>query len=218
MEPVACLDKCRVTFYWVIKYTIWPLAYLVPPQWERGRDRLLGVHIEHIRKHRRWKPLLKALPMKMAWKGQITSEGLEKDKVIIECPREHPKDTSGHVTSRGSPTGDVWWRHFRSKDSLVRRNPYFRLRIRAPHPPKGIPWGHVTFDDVTSGEKSPLGCILCNFRLRMCTPHPPKGTPSWWHDVWWRHFRWKDSNRADIVQFPVAHAHTSPKGTAFGVT
>jgi hypothetical protein len=30
-------------------------------------------------------------------------------------PREHPKSTSDHVTFRGSPTGDVWWRHFRWK-------------------------------------------------------------------------------------------------------
>ena len=38
------------------------LGYLVEiPQWERGRDRLLGVlhNIVYIRKHRRWKPLLK---------------------------------------------------------------------------------------------------------------------------------------------------------------
>jgi hypothetical protein len=27
--------------------------------------------------------------------------------------REHMKDT--HLTSMGSPTGEVWWRHFRSK-------------------------------------------------------------------------------------------------------
>jgi hypothetical protein len=140
MEPVACLDKCRVTFYWVIKYTIRPLAYLVPPHWERGRDRLLGVHIEHIRKHRRWKPLLKALPMKMAWKGQITSEGLEKDKVIIECPREHPKDTSGHVTSRGSPTGDVWWRHFRSRLSSKEKSLLPVAHTRTP-PSQGNPLG-----------------------------------------------------------------------------
>jgi hypothetical protein len=34
-----------------IKFTIsfiWLLGYLVPPQWER--DRLLGVHSEHIQK------------------------------------------------------------------------------------------------------------------------------------------------------------------------
>ena len=38
------------------------LGYLVEiPQWERGRDRLLGLlhSIVYIRKHRRWKPLLK---------------------------------------------------------------------------------------------------------------------------------------------------------------
>ena len=38
-----------------------------------GRDKLLGVHIEPIRKHRRLKPLLKALT-KWRGKGQITSE------------------------------------------------------------------------------------------------------------------------------------------------
>ena len=27
---------------------------------------------------------------------------------------------------------------------------------------------------------------------------------------WWRHFRWKGPTRADIVQLPVAHAHTLP--------
>ena len=30
IEPVTSLDKCRVTFYWVIKCTIWLLGYLVP--------------------------------------------------------------------------------------------------------------------------------------------------------------------------------------------
>jgi hypothetical protein len=45
--------------------------------------------------------------------------GLFTDKTIGPGrPREHPKGTSGHVTSsfRGSPTGDIWWRHFRWKD------------------------------------------------------------------------------------------------------
>jgi hypothetical protein len=37
--------KCTISF-------IWLLGYLVPPQWERGRDKLLGVHIEHIRKQK----------------------------------------------------------------------------------------------------------------------------------------------------------------------
>jgi hypothetical protein len=40
------------------------LGYLVEiPPWERGRDRLLGVlhNIVYIRKHRRWKPLLKKI-------------------------------------------------------------------------------------------------------------------------------------------------------------
>jgi hypothetical protein len=37
-------------------------------------------------------------------------------------------------------------------------------------------------------------------------------------DVWWRHLRWKGPTRANIVQLPVAHSRTSPKGTPFGVT
>jgi hypothetical protein len=42
----------------------------------------------------------------MVGKGQITSERTRK--TIIGCghPREHPKITSDHVTSRGSPMGD----------------------------------------------------------------------------------------------------------------
>jgi hypothetical protein len=61
-----------------IKFTfsfIWLLGYLVPPQWKRGRDRLLGVHCEHIRKHCRWKTLLKYIILyenKMAGKGHLT--------------------------------------------------------------------------------------------------------------------------------------------------
>ena len=31
-----------------------------------------------------------------------------------------------------------------------------------------------------------------------------KGIPFGWRDVWWRHFRWKGPNRADIAQLPVA--------------
>jgi hypothetical protein len=45
------------------------------PQWERARDRLPGVHSEHIRKHCRWKPLLKYIILyenKMAGKGEKT--------------------------------------------------------------------------------------------------------------------------------------------------
>ena len=61
-----------------IKFTISLIrlsGYLVPLQWERRGDRLLGVHSEHIRKHGRWKPLLKYIILyknKMAGKGQIT--------------------------------------------------------------------------------------------------------------------------------------------------
>ena len=40
------------------------------------------------------------------------------------------------------------------------------------HPtlPRELRGGRVTFDDVTSGQKAPLGCIFPNFRLRMRTP------------------------------------------------
>jgi len=83
-----------------------------------------------------------------------------------------------------------------------------RLRMRAPYSSKESQRGHVTFDDVTSGEKAPLGRILRNFRLRMCAPHPSKGTPKGSRDVLWRHFRWKGPTTADIAPLPVAHAHS----------
>jgi hypothetical protein len=52
-------------------------------------------------------------------------------------------------------------------------------------------------DDVTSGEKAPLGWILSNLRLRM---HTPKGSPFGWpsvrgHDRKWHQSRDPDRNR-----------------------
>ena len=47
--------------------------------------------------------------------------------------------------------------------------------------PKEAIW--VTFDDVTSGEKAPIGRILRNFRLCMRAPHPrepPLGSRVLW--------------------------------------
>ena len=82
--------------------------------------------------------------------------------LLIGCgrPREHPKG------------------HFRSKDSLIGRNHYFRLRIRAPFQGKP-PFGvidlrslRVMFHNITYGQKALR--ILHNFRLCMRTP---KGTP-----------------------------------------
>ena len=123
-------------------------------------------------------------------------KGLEIDKVITRCPREHPKDTSGHVTSRGSPTGDVWWRHFRSKDSNREKPPTSGCACEHPTFARDPWWRHFQWN-------GPLGRILRNFRLHMRTSHPSKGIPSGWRDVCWRHFRWKGPNRTDIVQLPV---------------
>jgi hypothetical protein len=71
---VFLLETMQVGIKFTISF-IWLLGYLVPPQCERGGDRLLGVHSEHIRKHCRWKPLLKYIILyenKMAGKRQIT--------------------------------------------------------------------------------------------------------------------------------------------------
>jgi hypothetical protein len=58
-----------------IKFPISFIWLLEIPQWECRRDRQLGVHSEHIRKHCRWKPLLKYIILyenRMAGKGQIS--------------------------------------------------------------------------------------------------------------------------------------------------
>ena len=71
--------------------------------------------------------------------------------MIIERgrPGEHPKGTSDHVTSRGSPTGDVI-----SRQKTNREKSLLPLRMRASTLPMEPLGGHVTFDDITSGEKA----------------------------------------------------------------
>ena len=61
----------------------------------------------------------------------------------------------------------------------------------------------LTFDDVTSGEKTPLGRILRNLRLRMRTP-PPREPP----------FRSHDRKPWQLYYYyiPVAHAHAITSG------
>ena len=61
----------------------------------------------------------------------------------------------------------------------------------------------LTFPPCFPGEalRGTLDRILRKFRLRMRSHHPSNGIP------------WKGLNRVDIVQLPVAHVHTSPKGT-----
>jgi hypothetical protein len=59
------------------------------------------------------------------WKGYTTILG-------PGCPREHPEGTSDDVTSRGSPTGDVWWRHFRSKGDWKSRKYVLRMPCLFP--------------------------------------------------------------------------------------
>ena len=92
-------------------------------------------------------------PWKWRERGRQPVKGVENDR--RGRPREHPNGTS---------------------DRILRN---FRLCMRAPHPSKE-PWrGHVTFNDVISGEKAPLGRIIRNFRLRMRKPfhpHPPSGS------------------------------------------
>ena len=87
------------------------------------------------------------------------------------------------------------------------------------HPtlPRESLWGHVTFDDVTSGLKAPLGRIVRKFRLHMHGPHPSKGTPLvTLHPVAMLDMR----NgiflcyycRKKKAREPVAHAHTITSG------
>ena len=69
-----------------IKFTIsfiWLLGYLVEiPQWERGRDRLLGVLSEHIQKQQTFvrNVIIEGGPHenKMAGKGRIINERARK--------------------------------------------------------------------------------------------------------------------------------------------
>jgi hypothetical protein len=70
------LETMQVEIKFTISF-IWLLGYLVEiPQWER--DRLLGVHIEHIRKQQTFvrNVIIEGVPHenKMAGKGQITSD------------------------------------------------------------------------------------------------------------------------------------------------
>ena len=71
------------------------------------------------------------------------------------------------IFSRGSPTSDVW--------SDIAQ--FLVAHERTP-PFQGSPFrGHVTFNEVNSGENAPLWQILRNFRVRMPAPHPSKGRP-----------------------------------------
>jgi hypothetical protein len=71
------------------------------------------------------------------------------------------------IFSRGTPTGEVW--------SDIAQHPV--AHAHTPRLPREPRRGHVTFDDITSGEKAPLGRILRTFRLRMRTPF--QGNPLW---------------------------------------
>jgi hypothetical protein len=58
--------------------------------------------------------------------------------MIIERgrPGEHPKGTSDHVTSRGTPTGDVI-----SGQKTNRKRSLLPVAHARTHPSKGTPWG-----------------------------------------------------------------------------
>ena len=72
---------------------------------------------------------------------------------------------------------DVSLHHFRSKDSNREKSLTFCCACALPTLPRELLRGHVTFDDVASGEKAPLRWILRNFRLRMRTC----SLPITWH-------------------------------------
>jgi hypothetical protein len=121
-------------------------------------------------------------------------KGLENDKVIGPgCPREHPKGTPGDVTSssRGSPTGDIWWRHFRWKDP--NRPDIAQLPVvHASTLPMETPSGSR---DVTSG--SYIG------HAQFCTTTIVKksaGTGCAFTERDWRHFL---SRTLPVTSFPV---------------
>ena len=99
-----------------IKFTItfiWLLGYWVPPQWERGRARLLGVHSEHIRKHCRWKPLLNIIWKLNGGKG-ADKQGYKtiNADVLENTSTAHPVAHARFHIFQGKPYG---WHHFRSK-------------------------------------------------------------------------------------------------------
>jgi hypothetical protein len=104
--------------------------------------------------------------MRIKWRERGRKPGLENDR--RGRPREHPKGTSGHAFSRGSPMcGHV---------ISVQKAPLERI-LRTP---KGTTKGsrdhrslRLTFHNVTSSQNAPLGRILRNFRLRMRTPFHP---------------------------------------------
>ena len=76
------------------------------------------------------------------------------------------------IFSRGSPTGDVISDQKALRVSFGHYGVTFEWIFRNF---QGNPL-RVTFDDVTSSEKAPLGQILRNFPLRMRTPSTPSGS------------------------------------------
>jgi hypothetical protein len=82
-------------------------------------------------------------------------------------------------TLKGTPASVTgWWRHFWSKGPT--RADIAQLGSCACIHPREPPSGsrdfrllRVTFDDVTSGQKAPLGQVLPKFRLRMHTRSLP---------------------------------------------
>ena len=89
-----------------IKFTIsfiWLLGYLVPPQWECGRDRLLeyiaNISENTVGENHYWN-ILYYMKIKRRERGR--SPGLENDR--RGRPREHPK---GHFRSKGPTRADI---------------------------------------------------------------------------------------------------------------
>jgi hypothetical protein len=123
------------------------------------------------------------------------------------------------IFSSWSPTGDVWWRHFRSKGPTranIAQLPVAHVRTF----PREPLWSHVTFDDVTSSEKAPLGVDIAYIpvvharTLRRETPSGSRDVTSGSHvdHVQWYILYYYNSKK--IAREPVTHAHAITSGQA----
>ena len=149
---------------------------------------------------------------------------LQDPNVIENSPRTLSiPHARSHVFQRKFCDYGVTWRFiasFRSKDSLIGRNPLLPVAYAHTTPFQGNLFG-VTWRLMTSlpVKRHQIGQILRYFRLHMRAPHPSEGTSKESRDVWWRHFRWRGPTRANIAQFTVAHAQTPPfQENPFGIT
>ena len=121
------LETMQVGIWFTISF-IWLLEI---PQWECGHPWSTTQQPRTYPKTTNFCVIIEGAN-KIAGKGQIT------------------KSTSDHVTSRGSPSGDVWWRHFQSKDPT--RANVTQLPVADAHTqgnPEEVTWPLVIRGDVS---------------------------------------------------------------------